>query len=204
MSHVSASASASGPAYVSVFVFVSGRPSLDFAGTRKWRRSPQPEEQLDRAPDLSRWASEAGLIDKPIKLDAARFAEGIALREAIYAIVDALLDGNRPPPGAVRLVNSTAAGARLQPRLRHDGTVTIQGTANQLFATLAADLLDLLRSPERDRVKRCGNPRCTRIFVDASRLGNRVWCGMAECGNRAKVQAFRQRHQPGVRTGVAG
>jgi predicted RNA-binding Zn ribbon-like protein len=41
----------------------------------------------------------------------------------------------------------------------------------------------------------CSNPRCTRLFVDTSRAGNRRWCGMTECGNAAKVAAFRARQR---------
>jgi predicted RNA-binding Zn ribbon-like protein len=60
----------------------------------------------------------------------------------------------------------------------------------------AADALvqgDLLR------VHRCANPRCSRVFFDASRNGKRRWCEMATCGNRAKAARHRQK----VRTHVA-
>ncbi|MGO9036177.1 CGNR zinc finger domain-containing protein [Mycobacterium sp.] len=39
------------------------------------------------------------------------------------------------------------------------------------------------------------HPDCTRLYVDASRAKNRLWCGMGTCGNKAKVQAFRARQR---------
>jgi predicted RNA-binding Zn ribbon-like protein len=32
------------------------------------------------------------------------------------------------------------------------------------------------------------------VFIDGSRNTSRRWCDMANCGNRAKMATFRQRH----------
>ncbi|GAA2598055.1 CGNR zinc finger domain-containing protein [Winogradskya consettensis] len=175
------------------FVFVSGRPSLDFAGTLKWRRRAQGEEQLSSPADLASWASSASLGDIPA--GPANFAAAISAREAIYRVIRSRLDGAAPAATDVTLINSLARGPRLTPTLLADGQMTRTGTTEELLATLAADLLDLLSSDEIDRVKGCANSDCTRLYLDASRLGNRQWCGMAECGNRAKVSAFRARRR---------
>lgn len=47
----------------------------------------------------------------------------------------------------------------------------------------------------RPRVRKCADPRCTRLFVDKSKNGTRLWCSMDACGNRSKVRAFRLRHR---------
>jgi predicted RNA-binding Zn ribbon-like protein len=75
------------------------------------------------------------------------------------------------------------------------GATARGGTAAQLIATLAADLLDLLAGPDMDNVKRCDHPNCSLLYVDSSRAKNRHWCGMATCGNKVKVQAFRERQR---------
>jgi len=52
------------------FVYVGGRESLKFAGTRKWRRTPAPEELLTQPKLLSDWAVQAGLLDRGIEVAA--------------------------------------------------------------------------------------------------------------------------------------
>ncbi|MFI5933637.1 CGNR zinc finger domain-containing protein [Actinoplanes sp. NPDC051494] len=180
-------------------VFVSGRPSLDFAGTLKWRRRPRGEEQLPTPGHLADWPVSAGLTETPMSVTDEQLGTATATREAIYRTVRARLDGRAPDSADVTRLNELAHGPRITPRLHPDGRTTRAGTVGELLATLAADLLDLLAGPEIDRVKGCANPECTRIYVDASRLGNRQWCGMAECGNRAKVGAYRARKRENSR-----
>ncbi|EPZ91129.1 CGNR zinc finger [Burkholderia cenocepacia BC7] len=48
-----------------------------------------------------------------------------------------------------------------------------------------------MRSDDFARVRQCG--RCTWFFVDRGRGVGRRWCDMRTCGNRAKVEAFRER-----------
>jgi len=62
-------------------------------------------------------------------------------------------------------------------------------------ATVAA-LLRATARPGWSRVKACRGDDCRCVFVDGSRNGSRRWCAMADCGNRAKVAAFRSRHRP--------
>jgi predicted RNA-binding Zn ribbon-like protein len=47
---------------------------------------------------------------------------------------------------------------------------------------------DLLADPRRHRVRKCANSLCGWLFVDESKGGNRRWCSMAACGNRAKAR----------------
>ena len=54
----------------------------------------------------------------------------------------------------------------------------------------AADALIL---GELARVRRCADPRCARVFLDATKNGRRRWCDMTACGNRAKAARHRQR-----------
>lgn len=176
------------------FVYLSGRACLDFAGTVK-RRESVPEELLTEPKSLSDWSIQAGLVDAAIEVTDTDLATAIALREAIYRTVIARIEGRRPALADVNLLNECASHSRLTPRLLRTGSVRRDGTASQLLATLAADLLDLVAAGDIDNVKRCAHPGCTRLYLDSSRARNRQWCGMSTCGNRAKVQAFRARQR---------
>jgi predicted RNA-binding Zn ribbon-like protein len=177
-----------------MFVYVSGRRCLDFAATLKHRNSTR-KDLLTHPHLLSDWAVRAGLSDAAIDVADDDFAAAIALREAIYRTVIARLEQRRPKPADVQLINGHAAQPQLTPRVHRTGTLTREGTASQLLASLAADLLDLLAGADIENVKRCADPPCTRLYLDSSRAKNRHWCGMGTCGNRSKVQAFRARQR---------
>ncbi len=50
---------------------------------------------------------------------------------------------------------------------------------------------DSLVNGELDRVRRCADARCHRVFLDATKNGLRRWCDMGTCGNRAKAARHR-------------
>jgi predicted RNA-binding Zn ribbon-like protein len=176
------------------FVYVGGRQCLNFVGTMKHRHSSR--EELLTEPGLrSDWAVEAGLLDAAIDVTDDDLAAALELREAIYRTVSARLEGHRPKPADVDLLNERASQPQLAPRLLRSGATRREGTTVQLLASLAADLLDLLAGGDIENVKCCADPDCTRLYLDASRAKNRHWCGMGTCGNKAKVQAFRVRQR---------
>jgi hypothetical protein len=60
-----------------------------------------------------------------------------------------------------------------------------------LMASALPGLISL--RTQRERLKRCENPRCGWLFVDRSRNRSRRWCEMATCGNRAKAKRHAHR-----------
>jgi predicted RNA-binding Zn ribbon-like protein len=83
---------------------------------------------------------------------------------------------------------------------RHDYSVDAQGQLlireagwRGFIARLLPTLIAL--RTERARLRRCANPQCRWIMLDRSRSGERRWCSMRACGNRAKVRRFRQRER---------
>jgi predicted RNA-binding Zn ribbon-like protein len=52
----------------------------------------------------------------------------------------------------------------------------------------------LLTGDLRHRLKCCS--ACEALFLDRSRNASRRWCDMGDCGNRAKVRRWRDRHAP--------
>jgi predicted RNA-binding Zn ribbon-like protein len=86
-------------------------------------------------------------------------------------------------------------------RNSHKGRTDPPGSGHsQLLSTVARDVLDLLGSDQIDLVRECDGHDCTRFYVDSSRARNRRWCSNTECGNKAKVSAFRER----VRESISG
>jgi len=63
-----------------------------------------------------------------------------------------------------------------------------------LLQPIARAMADLVCQEDFSHVRACEGPACTLLFVDKTN-GNkrRRWCSMAVCGNRAKVQAHRER-----------
>lgn len=177
------------------FTYVSGCACLDFMGTLKYRGGADAEELLTGPERLAEWALQAGLVSVSVEVTEDDLGVAIDLREAGYRVVTARLEQRRPPVADVELINEGAAQPRLTPRLLRTGATRREGTASQLLASLAADLLDLLAGTDIDNVKRCARPGCTRLYVDSSRGQNRHWCGMNTCGNKVKVQAFRERQR---------
>ena len=174
------------------FAFVSGRPCLDFAGTLKWRRRERSEEQLTGPTRLAEWARAGQLISGSMPVTSAKLAKSILVREAIYRLVTQRIAGDPIDPSALDKLNLAARHRPLTPQLVN-GNLRWHGSVDQLISTVARDALELLGSEQLKNVRECTGQECTRLFIDTSRGNNRRWCGMGECGHRAKVEAFRRR-----------
>lgn len=78
------------------------------------------------------------------------------------------------------------------PTLRPDGPDDL---ARDIAAATVPALLRAMARPSWPRLKACRGDDCRWVFLDGSRNTSRRWCDMAECGNRAKIAAFRDRHR---------
>ena len=93
---------------------------------------------------------------------------------------------------ALRIVNRETGATPARMALTPAGVVRVGGVG-AIAADVACAAVELLGDIGNLRIKECGDPECTRIFIDRSRGGNRHWCGMEECGNRVKAAAYRSR-----------
>jgi len=180
------------------FRFGAGRPCLDLVLTvgERWRRS---FERLREPADLGRWLSDAGLLATAPPASPGDLADARSLREAIFGVARSTMDGVRPDRADVALVNAWAARPDLFPRLvRIGGPVRrdSQEPVPAALSTLARDAVELFGGALAGRIRECGAPDCSSVFLDRSRAGRRRWCSMAACGNRAKVAAYRRRSAP--------
>jgi predicted RNA-binding Zn ribbon-like protein len=178
------------------FEFIADHRVLDFLATLA-ERGTTDYEHLRAPADLAAWAAQSGVVDAPIDPSEAEFARAIALREALYRVLDAAIEGRAPRPADREFVNA-AAGGRLPTReLTPGGDVRRSGDVQAVLAAVAVDALDLLGGPDRALLRHCADERCTRLFVDRSRGGRRRWCDMKGCGDRAKAAAYRRRRRAG-------
>jgi predicted RNA-binding Zn ribbon-like protein len=67
--------------------------------------------------------------------------------------------------------------------------------AKDLLTLLASQVALLVTSEDPKLVKRCAGADCSLWFVDRTKAHRRLFCSAAQCGNRAKVAAFRERER---------
>ena len=60
-----------------------------------------------------------------------------------------------------------------------------------LMIPIVESAADALVQNELPRVRSCADARCHRVFFDATKNGQRRWCDMGTCGNRAKAARHR-------------
>jgi predicted RNA-binding Zn ribbon-like protein len=99
-----------------------------------------------------------------------------AVREFRERLRGALAGEAESLSGTVTVHIEAGAGARLEG----------SGPVERVLALLAAEGV-------WERLKVCGADDCRWAFYDTSRNRSRTWCSMADCGNRAKVRAYRAR-----------
>ncbi len=204
------------------FKLVAGSLSLDFVNTVSGRL-PNPaassrdyadtieKERLVGFGDLARWAQASGIVSAAEAAALQRRAAAApqeggrvvrrarALREAIYRVCKAAIEGWTPQDADLELLNRELVRARAHERLAPQGPGMAWswhpgGAAlDRPLWTVVRAAADLLTSNRGDQLKQCGGEDCGWLFLDTSRNRRRRWCDMADCGNRAKVRRFRRR-----------
>lgn len=199
----------------SPFILIGERLWLDFVNTDDVRRGsridllrdfealvrfleavaildPERSHGMRRRAQQQPAGAAAALVDaRRVRAALRALAERGAASEKIRG--DALAEINR--------VLGRSAGTR-RVESRADGSfarafVPVGDAFAGLIIPIVESAADALIAGELLRVRRCGDPRCSRVFFDATRNGRRRWCDMATCGNRAKAARFRERERHG-------
>jgi predicted RNA-binding Zn ribbon-like protein len=173
---------------------------LNFANTRYWRGSATPTEDLNTLDDLLRWAGAAERLPSALvkRLDQATiFSEAIRLRETIFRCFAATASRHAAANEDLAALNAALAEAPARQRVRSGGwdIGTPEPSAALLLAPALWSAADLLVGHQLGRVRQCTNPACGWLFLDNSKSGNRRWCSMSACGNRAKAHRHYQRQK---------
>lgn len=178
--------------------FDSGSLALDFAYTGGLDRPDQPQPVADPEA-LNGWLVERFPEVAPTAGER-EFRDAAALRSAIARLARRASLGESLAPDDVDVVNLFAATPDIPPVLPGGGRQAGRTNArpHQALGTVARDAVRLF-GPEADgRIRECSADDCDLVYLDTSRSGNRRWCSMQRCGNRAKVRAHRAR--AGART----
>ena len=192
-----------------LFDVAGGRLCLDFANTIGWRGSDEPDEHLVSYGDFAAWAEQAGAVEPrearallrratahPAEARQA-LARAIELREALYRVFAAVAAGRAPRAPDLAILNAAVPAAFERSRLvasKNGFTLDAQRDGADLASPLTPvvrSAIDLLTSPDLDRVRTCAAAACAWLFLDTTKNRARRWCDMKTCGNREKVRRFR-------------
>jgi predicted RNA-binding Zn ribbon-like protein len=151
----------------------------------------QPE-QWHRPADLADWLR-IHYPDVAHEVGDRELADALALRRAVTNALLAAVRGAAPAPDDVDIINLYAAIPDIPPALEGGTRQAGRGAprVGQALSELARQAVELFAPRERDRIRECAADDCGYVFYDESRSGNRRWCSMQRCGNRAKVRRFR-------------
>ena len=193
------------------YEFIGGQICLDFANTVGGLRGVVETEYLTSYADLVDWSLQAHLVtageaasllqqaaESPERARAV-LERAHALREAVYGIFAALVEGSHPASEQIGTLNKELeqAMAGAQVVATADGFGWSWGkherTLDQMLGPIARSAARLLTSEERKMVRQCASDTCGWLFVDTTKNHRRQWCSATACGNRERVQRHRQR-----------
>jgi predicted RNA-binding Zn ribbon-like protein len=173
--------------------------AIRFVNTKAWRLRDVAEERIDSPAALLEWLGRnmalppGDLNQRRSRKSAANWhAAAIRLRESIYEILTHRMSGIAPSSASLAHFNkclsepSTGASIRFEAgALAWSFAKPMNGALLRPIILSAAELMTGVRAP---KVRQCQDDRgCGWLFVDESRLQNRRWCSMGDCGNRAKA-----------------
>jgi predicted RNA-binding Zn ribbon-like protein len=172
-----------------VFHFDAGAVCLELLTTGGAADHPG-FESLRSPENLTDWLATCRL-----RIDATARAGDVTaahdLRGAIWTASLAVIDGKPLPRRAVATINEVAASAPPVPVLAGDRWSWAASTGTQALSAIARDAVELFGGPYAHRIRQCASGNCALVFVDLSRPGQRRWCAMERCGNRAKQRTRR-------------
>lgn len=160
-----------------------GEPlGLDLLNT-VWIDADGRHDLLADRSGLALWLTLHGFADRA-PASAAVHEALVAAREAIAAHI-----ADPAAPQAAALLNGLLAQGSLLRSVGAGGSQTTIAVADPALLPAWTAAEDYLRLLERDaaRVRNCAGPGCVLHFFDISRRGDRRWCSMSGCGNRAKA-----------------
>lgn len=193
----------------------SGALCLDFANTMDWHASDHPTETLAGYPDLVEWGRRRGILSSDDaktllseygssgETGSSVMAEAAELRESVYRLFSDAWHGRPAKEEDLEVLNAQLSKGMSAARVAVEGGTFRWGwkcdgrTPDMMLWPVARDAAELLTSDRLPQVKECANEEegCGWLFLDTSRSGNRVWCSMDSCGNRAKFRSYYNKHK---------
>jgi predicted RNA-binding Zn ribbon-like protein len=184
-------------------LFIADDVALDFVNTA-YGVEPEHRECLRSDQHVLDWLKRAGLLETPgdgiptakrgVLLSAA-----LRLRDSAQHLLERRKAGSSADPAALNEV--LALGSTHQeliwkkgqaPKLQQHRAID---AAEAVLVPVAEAVARLLAEADFELVRKCESADCTLWFYDRTKSHHRRWCSMAQCGNRAKVAAFRARQK---------
>jgi predicted RNA-binding Zn ribbon-like protein len=192
------------------FELTGGALALDFVNTLD-ERETEPKELLADYGRLLEWSEQAGALSgrdcrrlkKVAELDPRKantvLLQAREIRETLFAVVANLVRGDLKTHDLDAL-NRWIRKAGARRRLSYsDGHIFLShGDSGAELSAMLWPIIDsagdlFTNSHLRSRIKICEGEGCGWAFLDNSRQGNKRWCDMTVCGNRAKAKRHRLR-----------
>lgn len=190
---------------------VGGRLCLDFVNTVSSRDEAEGREYLNQYQDLVAWARHAqictdreaaGLLDRAARYPgqaATALGQAVALRETIYRILAATIEGRAAARRDLVALNAALREASSRLALtpsanRFEWTwVPDEDRLDQILWPIVRSAADLMTSMDLGRVRQCAREGCDWLFIDLSKNQSRRWCTMNVCGSRVKSRRYYHR-----------
>ncbi len=179
------------------FQFIGNDLVLDFVNTRIVVGT-QGYDLIQKPNQFAHWLKEVGIQSRIDDWSATDFTRLFSLRDAIQAILQAVINSRPPDASALTLINNHLKHHVTRSNLTYDdGNFQINEDQTILkpeavMSFLANQTALLLASTDQERIKVCGGAKCVLVFKDTSKSGRRKWCSMDACGNRTKAAKFRE------------
>ncbi len=180
--------------------FIAGNLALDFINTVGYR-SGDRREYLRNAADLNEWARRAGILaeESEMRVTRRQIVRVRAIREELHRLFHRLASGGAPSAAVLAPLNARLAGLAPRRQLISDASgiswvwTGAASDPGRVLGPVLSSAADLLASGSYHHVRECRGEQCGWLFLDRSRGGRRVWCSMADCGNREKGRRHYQR-----------
>jgi predicted RNA-binding Zn ribbon-like protein len=178
-----------------------GRACLDFVNTIHDRFAAVPVDYLGTPQHYVEWCLRTSLLSRQEAdriTGAGVMGEVRSFREHLHALLSARIDGLPAPVNALRQcdrwLHQAWADLSLDPGSAEGVSWPPTAVDARLpLKRLALSALDLLRTAQPRRLKRCASPdSCGWLFYDDSKGGQRRWCAMETCGTIEKMRRYRR------------
>ena len=192
-----------------MFFVIANNLGLDLVNTRVVDGGKEVD-LLTGFEDLLKWAVAVDLIKKAESAEIKRrwsgtrdaeklLKQALGLRDSVRELAHNLEHGRAVSTEALAVLNGIVR--------RRSGYFEIQRSAEgyekrfhsevdeigNLLVPVAESVIDLLCYGDLAQIKKCEGETCVLHFYDTSKNHRRRWCSMAQCGNRAKANAFYRR-----------
>jgi predicted RNA-binding Zn ribbon-like protein len=153
------------------------------------------EERLLDPDSARRWMIESDLATEDVRVGEDEWRRLLECRDVIRDLIDANLTGDIGL--AAQRLGELAASHPARLVADDDGRVGLDlspsRTVDELISQLVGIVFESQLVDTWPRLKICASDECRWAFYDNSKNRSGTWCQMAECGNRIKNRAYRER-----------